>query len=134
MAGLPAQHQVDQSLKAAADQAKARLAELEQAVTGLQAELRALDQEHQQSIKTREDRLAEDRRTIENERRIAIETHDREQTERRRVQAEERGGIEAERDRALGEAGVDTQALINWSRTLRPPRGRSRGSISSATR
>ena len=49
--------------------------------------------------------------TLETERRAALEAHDQAQSERKARDAAERAGIEAERDQALGAAGVDTAAL-----------------------
>ncbi|WP_200388656.1 ATP-binding protein [Thiocapsa imhoffii] len=106
-----AQHQVNRSLAAAAGRAKAQLAEVEQAVQALQAELRELDHRNGEAIQAREDQLAQDREALETQRQTALAAHDSEQVERRRRQGEERNGIELERDRALGAAGVDTAAL-----------------------
>jgi hypothetical protein len=106
-----AQRRAEQSLKEAAKQARDQLAELEQAGTAVKTELKDLDQRHHQAVKAREDRHEQDRRALVGERQAAVAAHDREQSERRERQATERAGIEAERDQALGAAGVDTAAL-----------------------
>jgi hypothetical protein len=113
-----AEHQVERSLAAAAGRAKAQLAEVEQAVQTLQAELRELDHRSGEAIKAREDQLAQDREALETKRHKALHAHDSEQAERHRLHGEERNGIELELKRALGAAGVDTAALARLEREI----------------
>lgn len=98
-------------MKDAGERARARLAELERELIGLQTDLRALDERHRAALKTREDRHARDRRALEHERAEALSGHDQTQAERRARHAAERAAIETERDQALGAAGVDTTTL-----------------------
>jgi hypothetical protein len=113
-----AEQQVTRSRAAAAGQAKAQLAEVEQAVRTLQAELGELDRRNVEAIKAREDQLARDRGALETERLTALAAHDREQAERHQLQGGERNTIELERDRALDAAGVDTAALARLEQQI----------------
>ncbi|NCA73204.1 MAG: ATP-binding protein, partial [Sphingobacteriia bacterium] len=113
-----AEHQVERSLAAAAGRAKAQLAEVEQAVQTLQAELRELDHRNGEAIKAREDQLAQDREALETKRHKALHAHDSEQAERHRLHDEERNSIELELKRALGAAGVDTAALARLQQEI----------------
>jgi hypothetical protein len=102
---------VEQSQQEAGEGARARLAELDRELIGLQTDRRALDERHRAALKTREDRHARDRRALEHERAEALSGHDQAQAERRARHAAERAAIETERDQALGAAGVDTATL-----------------------
>ena len=106
-----AEHQVDHSLKEAGERARARLAELERELTDLQTDLNALDERHRAAIKAREDRHARDRRDLESGRAADLAAHEQAQSEHRARHAAERAAIEAERNQALGAAGVDTATL-----------------------
>jgi len=106
-----AQRRVEQSRKQAAERARTELAELKRAEQALRDEIGALDQRNQQAIEACDQRLAQDRKAIETERQAALEAHERVHSERKARQTAERAGIEAERDQALGAAGVDTAAL-----------------------
>ncbi len=106
-----AQRQVDRSRRQSTAEAATRLDELAQIELGLKAELKELDRGHRQTIEERQRRLTDARAALEHERGSAIDAHDAEQARQRRRHARERGSIEAERDQALGAAGVDTETL-----------------------
>ena len=113
-----AQHRLDQGLKEAARQALARLAELEGTEAGLKAELAALERQHQAAVKAREAGQAQARQATEAERDQALAAHDRERDHARALHAEAGAAIRAERDSALGAAGVDTAALKRLERDI----------------
>ena len=98
--------------------AMARLAELEGAEAGLKAELAALERQHQAAVKAREAEQAQARQATEAERDQALAAHDRERDQARALHAEAGAAIRAERDSALGAAGVDTAALKRLERDI----------------
>lgn len=106
-----AERRVKQSRKQAGQQARQELDAIKCTEAELKARLKTLDQNHAVAVKAREDRLGRERESLEAERNAVLREHDEAQDHRRRGQAAERAITEAERDQALGEAGVDTATL-----------------------
>lgn len=106
-----AERRVDQSRKAAAEQARNKLDAIKRAELDLKQILKTLHQDHTAAVKVRKDRLGREREALERERSAVLREHDQSQEHRHRDQAAERATTEAERDQALGAAGVDTATL-----------------------
>lgn len=114
-----AERRVEQSRKAAGEQACNELDAIKRAECELKQTLKTLHQDHAAAVKTREDRLAHEREALEKGRSAILREHDQSQEHRRREQAAERAATEAERDQALGAAGVDTTTLKRLETEIR---------------
>lgn len=116
---ISAERHVEQNKKSAQETASQQLDKIKHVESEQTQMLKELSQTHAAAVRAGEDQLTQAREALERERSEQLREHDQSHAHRRREQAAERAAIEAERDQALGVAGVDTATLKRLETEMR---------------